>query len=294
MRSLLFVPADSPRKLEKSMSSGADALIIDLEDSVALESKEAARQGALAFLNEARTQRRRPMLIVRVNALDTGLTDADLDAVIPGRPDGILLPKAEGGSSVAHLDAKITVREAISGIEDGTIFIHALTTETAAALFHAGTYGDVSNRLSALTWGAEDLSASLGAETNRRHDGHLTDPYRFARTLCLAGAAAAGVPAIDTVYVDFRDEEGLRREAEEARREGFHGKLAIHPAQVATINDVFSPSPESIAKAQAIVDAFANSPGAGVVALDGVMYDRPHLVRAQALLQRSNAMMTAR
>jgi len=287
MRSLLFVPADSPRKLEKGMASGADALIIDLEDSVALEAKPAAREGALAFLREARTQAGRPVLIVRVNALATGLTDADLDAVVPGRPDGILLPKAEGGASVAHLDAKITVREAIGGLEDGAIFIHALTTETASALFQTGTYGDVSSRLSAMTWGSEDLSASLGAETNRRPDGHLTDPYRLARTLCLAGAAAAGVPAIDTVYVDFRDEAGLRREAEEARREGFQGKLAIHPAQVAIINDVFTPSAESIAKAQALVDAFAAAQGAGVVAIGGVMYDRPHLVRAQALLDRA-------
>jgi len=241
----------------------------------------------LAFLREARTQTDRPALIVRVNALPTGLTDADLDAVVPGRPDGILLPKAEGGASVAHLDAKITVREAISGLEDGAIFIHALTTETASALFQTGTYGDVSSRLSALTWGSEDLSASLGSEANRRPDGHLTDPYRLARTLCLAGAAAAGVPAIDTVYVDFRDEAGLRREAEEARREGFLGKLAIHPAQVAIINDVFTPSAESIAKAQALLDAFAASSGAGVVAINGVMYDRPHLVRAQALLARA-------
>ncbi len=289
MRSLLFVPADSLRKLEKGMTSGADALIVDLEDSVALDRKQAAREGALKFLGEARKQADRPVLIVRVNALDTGLTDADLDAVVPGQPDGILLPKAEGGSSVAHLDAKITVREAISGLADGAIFIHALTTETASALFQAGTYGDVSDRLSALTWGAEDLSASLGAETNRRHDGHLTDPYRFARTLCLAGAAAAGVPALDTVYVDFRDETGLRREAEEARRDGFHGKLAIHPAQVPIINEVFTPTAESLARAQAIVDAFAAAQGAGVVALDGVMYDRPHLVRAQALLGRAKA-----
>lgn len=287
MRSLLFVPADSPRKLEKGMESGADALIIDLEDSVALDRKAAARDGALAFLREARPQAGRPVLIVRVNALDSGLTDADLDAVIPGQPDGILLPKAEGGSSVAHLDAKITVREAISGLPDGATFIHALTTETASALFLTGTYGDVSNRLAALTWGSEDLSASLGSETNRRPDGQLTDPYRFARTLCLAGAAAAGVPALDTVYVDFRDEKGLRREAEEARRDGFLGKLAIHPTQVATINDVFTPSQEVIAKAQALVDAFAASAGAGVVAIDGIMYDRPHLVRAQALLART-------
>jgi citrate lyase subunit beta/citryl-CoA lyase len=288
MRSLLFVPADSPRKLEKGMASGADALIVDLEDSVALDAKPGARESAAAFLREARAQSGRPVLIVRVNALDTGLTDADLDAVVPERPDGILLPKAEGGASVAHLDAKITVREAIAGLDDGAIFIHALTTETASALFQAGTYGDVSARLSALTWGAEDLSAALGAETNRNADGAFTEPFRFARTLCLAGAAAAGVLALDTVYVDFRNEEGLRREAEEARRDGFTGKLAIHPAQVPAINAVFTPSAEAIARAQALIDAFAAAPGAGVVAIGGVMYDRPHLVRAEAMLKRTS------
>ncbi|HEX2215136.1 MAG TPA: CoA ester lyase [Xanthobacteraceae bacterium] len=287
MRSLLFVPADSPRKLEKGMTSGADALIVDLEDSVALEQKPAARQTALAFLREAGAQAERPRLVVRVNALDTGLTDADLDEVVAGKPDGILLPKAEGGSSVVHLDAKLAAREALSGLPDGSISILALTTETAAALFRAGTYGGASARLSALTWGAEDLSAALGAETNRDAAGNFTEPFRFARTLCLAAAAAAGVPAIDTVYVDFRNEDGLRREAEEARRDGFSSKLAIHPAQVSVINAVFTPTPEAVARAQALMDAFAAQPGAGVVAIGGVMYDRPHLVRAEALLERA-------
>lgn len=289
MRSFLFVPADSPRKLEKGMASGADALLIDLEDSVALSAKPGARAGALGFLKETAPLAERPRLFVRVNALDTGLTDADLDAVIPGRPDGILLPKAEGGASVAHLDAKLTAREAVHGLADGATAILALTTETASALFKAGTYADASSRLAGLTWGAEDLSAALGAETNRDAAGRYTDPFRLARTLCLAGAAAAGVPAIDTVYVDFRDDAGFRRDAEEGRRDGFTAKMAIHPAQVPIINEVFTPTAAALAHARSIIDAFAAQPGAGVVAIGGLMFDRPHLLRAEALLKRAGA-----
>jgi citrate lyase subunit beta/citryl-CoA lyase len=289
MRSLLFVPADSPRKLDKGLGSGADALILDLEDSVGPDRKPQAREGALGFLQDYVGETKRPQLIVRVNALDTGLADDDLDVVVRGKPDAILLPKAEGGSSVLHLDAKLTAREAMHGIPDGSIKILALTTETARALFHAGTYGGVSPRLTGLTWGAEDLSAALGAETNRDTQGNFTAPYQFARTLCLAGAAAASVPALDTVYVDFRNEVGLRREAEEARRDGFSGKLAIHPGQVATVNEVFTPDSTAIAHAQEIVDAFAAEPGAGVVGIGGVMFDRPHLARAERVLARAAA-----
>jgi citrate lyase subunit beta/citryl-CoA lyase len=284
MRSLLFVPADSPKKLDKAMTSGADALIVDLEDSVAPNGKARARQSAAAFLTAAGAAKSRPYLLVRVNSLKTGLTDADLDAVVPSRPDAIMLPKAEGGASVVHADAKLAVREATSGLPDGHIKIVALATETATALFLAGTYAGASARLSALTWGAEDLSAELGAETNRDAQGRFLDPYRLARALCLAGAAAAGVPAIDTVYVDFRDAYGFRRECQEARRDGFSGKMAIHPAQVPIINELFTPTPEAIAKAQAIVDVFAANPGAGTVGIGGVMVDQPHLVRAKRLL----------
>lgn len=286
MRSLLFTPGDSPAKLDKGLGSGADALIVDLEDSIAPDRKAAARATTLAFLRSAVTVAPRPRLFVRVNGLQTGMTNDDLEAVVGGKPDGILLPKAEGGTHVVQLDGALTAREAIHGLPAGGLDIIALATETAKALFLAGTYAGASRRLTGLTWGAEDLSAELGAEANRDADGRFLDPYRLARALCLAGAAAAQVQAIDTVYVDFRNAGGLRRECEEARRDGFTGKLAIHPAQVAIINAVFTPSARSIAEAQAIVAAFAAAPGAGVVGIDGKMYDRPHLARAKALLAR--------
>jgi citrate lyase subunit beta / citryl-CoA lyase len=287
MRSLLFVPADSTRKLEKAMSSGADALIVDLEDSIALDGKARAREAAATFLKEAIATSRRPYLMVRVNGLETGLTDADLDAVAAAKPDAIMLPKAEGGTSVIHAEAKLAVREAKNDLPDGHIKILPIATETAAALFVAGTFAGASQRLLGLTWGAEDLSAELGARANRDADGRFLDPYRLARTLCLAAAAAAGVTAIDTVFVDFRNNAGLRRECEEAARDGFTGKMAIHPAQVPIINEVFTPSGEAIAQAQSIVAAFAAAPGAGVVGIGGVMYDRPHLARAKQLLARA-------
>ena len=287
MRSLLFVPADSPKKLDKAMTSGADALIIDLEDSVAFDGKAKARDSAAAFLKSAMPAAPRPYIMVRVNALQTGLTDADLNAIAPVKPDAIMLPKAEGGASIMHADAKLSVREAINGLPDGHIRIFAIATETAASLFVAGTFAGASPRLAGLTWGAEDLSAELGANANRDAEGRFLDPYRLARVLCLAGAAAAQVPALDTVYVDFRDSAGFRRECEDAARDGFVGKMAIHPAQVPIINEVFTPSPEALARAQAVVDAFAADPGAGVVGIGGVMYDRPHLARAERLLARA-------
>jgi citrate lyase subunit beta/citryl-CoA lyase len=286
MRSLLFVPADSAKKLDSAMRSGADALIVDLEDSVAPENKAKARESAAAFLKNATA---RPYKIVRVNSLQTGLTDADLDAVVPAKPDAIMLPKAEGGASVMHADAKLAVREAISGLPDGHIKILPIATETTASLFLAGTFGGASTRLLGLTWGAEDLSVELGAQTNRDARGRFLDPYRLARALCLVGASAAQVPAIDTVYVDFRDNDGFRRECEEALRDGFTGKMAIHPAQVPIINEVFTPSAEAIARAKAVIDAFAANPGAGVVNIGGVMFDQPHLTRAKRLLDRTKA-----
>jgi citrate lyase subunit beta / citryl-CoA lyase len=287
MRSLLFVPADSAKKLDKAMTSGADAVIVDLEDSIAFDGKAGARQSAAAFLKDAMTSPARPYIIVRVNGLQTGLIDADLDAIAPAKPDAIMLPKAEGGASVIHADAKLAVREATAGLSDGHVKILPIATETAAALFVTGSFAGASARLIGLTWGAEDLSAELGAQANRDAHGGFLDPYRLARVLCLAGATAAAVPAIDTVYVDFRDSDGFRRECEEACRDGFVGKMAIHPAQVPIINEVFTPSSDAINRARAVVEAFAASPGAGVVGIGGVMYDRPHLARAQRLLKQA-------
>jgi citrate lyase subunit beta / citryl-CoA lyase len=289
MRSLLFVPADGGSKLDKAIASGADAVIVDLEDSIAPDGKAAARNSAADFVKDAVKAASRPRLLVRVNGFATGLTDADLDVIVPACPDAVMLPKAEGGPGVIHAAAKLSVREAISGLPDGHIKIVAIATETATALFLAGTYRGASTRLEALTWGAEDLSAELGAETNRDGDGRFLDPYRLARALCLAGAAAAHVQAIDTVTVDFRNATALRRESEEARRDGFTGKMAIHPAQVPVINEVFTPAPEAVSRARAVVAAFAANPGKGTVGIDGVMYDRPHLERARQLLARAAA-----
>jgi citrate lyase subunit beta/citryl-CoA lyase len=284
MRSLLFVPADGGKKLDKAMASGAHAVIIDLEDSVTTDRKPEARKLALAFLKEAGKAKQRPRLFVRVNGLETGMIDDDLDAVVPGAPDGILFPKAEGGPTVTHVDAKLTAREAIADLAEGHVKILAQNVESAAGFFAAGSYRGSSKRLIGVTWGPEDLSAELGAEANRDSTGRLTEPYRLARSVCLFSAAAAKTPAIETVFVDFRNEEGLRKDTEDAKRDGFVGRLAIHPAQVPIINAVFEPSPEQIAHAKKVVAAFAAQPGAGAVGIDGKMFDRPHLVRAQALL----------
>jgi len=289
MRSLLFVPADDAKKLDKAMACGADALIVDLEDSIPARGKAQARMRAAAFIGEAGKAAHRPRLLVRINGFATGLADADLDAVVPARPDAIMLPKAEGGPDVVRADAKLSAREAIAGLPDGSIRIVAIATETATALFLAGTYGGASARLEGLTWGAEDLSAELGAEANRDGDGRFLDPYRLARALCLAGAAAARVQAIDTVAVDFRNAAALRQESEEARRDGFTGKMAIHPAQVPVINEVFTPSAAAVAEARAVIAAFEANPDRGTVGIDGVMYDRPHLERARQLLARATA-----
>jgi len=289
MRSLLFVPADDAKKLDKAMACGADALIVDLEDSIPAQGKAQARMRAAAFIGEAGKVAQRPRLLVRINGFATVFADADLDAVVPARPDAIMLPKAEGGPDVVRADAKLSAREAIAGLPDGSIRIVAIATETATALFLAGTYGGASARLEGLTWGAEDLSAELGAETNRDGEGRFLDPYRLARALCLAGAAAARVQAIDTVAVDFRNAAALRQESEEARRDGFTGKMAIHPAQVPIINEVFTPSAAALAEARTVIAAFEANPDRGTVGIDGVMYDRPHLERARQLLARATA-----
>jgi citrate lyase subunit beta/citryl-CoA lyase len=286
MRSLLFVPGDSARKLEKALGSGADALIIDLEDSVAPGAKDEARRVTAGFLEGAKGATERPRLYVRVNALDTGLTDLDLDAVMPAGPDGVVMPKTVGGPDVTHLGAKLAVREAEYGLGDGVTRILAIATENARGVFALGTLAGASHRLMGVAWGGEDLSADLGAETNRREDGAYADPYRLARSLTLLSAAAAEADAVDSVYTNFRDMEGLAAECREARRDGFVAKMAIHPAQVPIINEAFAPSPEEIAKARTIVEAFRANPDLGVVAIDGQMIDMPHLKRAERLLRR--------
>lgn len=287
MRSLLFVPGDSEKKLAKALSCGADVLLVDLEDSVAPGNKPKAREIAHGFLAQASAKPPPPLLYVRVNSLDSADIDLDLGAVMGMAPDGILLPKCSRGPDVQHLGAKLAVHEALNDLPAGSTRILALVTETAASLFGMGTYAGASPRLAGLAWGAEDLSASLGAETNRDGAGALTAPYVLARTLTLLAAAAADVPAIDGIHANFRDLDGLRRDCEFARRDGFSGKLAIHPAQVEIINAAFTPSAEAIERAEAVVAAFAADPEAGVVSLDGEMLDRPHLLRAERLLARA-------
>jgi len=282
MRSLLFVPGDDARKLEKAAAAPAGALIVDLEDSVAATRKAAARETAAAFLREASGSA--PRLYLRINDLDSGLAEDDLAATLAPGLAGVMLPKCCGGADVARLDAMLKIGEARHGLPDGGLAILVVATETAASLFAMGSFAGSSPRLEGLSWGAEDLSADLGAETNRDEAGRFTDPYRLARMLTLLGAAAAGVLAIDAVFTNFRDPDGLRAEARAARRDGFLAKLAIHPAQLAVINEVFAPDEGALAEARAVVAAFEAAPDAGTVGLDGRMIDRPHLLRARRLL----------
>jgi citrate lyase subunit beta / citryl-CoA lyase len=284
MRSLLFVPGDDEKKLAKGLLSGADVLLLDLEDSVALSRKAAARDITSNFIAQSKNNAARPLLYVRVNAHSSGMTVDDIDAVMRCGPDGIILPKSESGDDVALLSARLAVREAENGLGNGQTQILAIATETARSLFHMGSYNGISQRLNGLTWGAEDLSADLGAETNRLTSGHYTDPYRLARSMCLFAASAAEVAAIDTVYTNFQDLDGLRVETEAARRDGFSGKLAIHPAQISIINEVFTPTADAIARANKIIDYFKANPDAGVVGIDGEMIDRPHVRRAERIL----------
>ena len=289
MRSLLFVPGDDPRKISKALSGDADALIFDLEDSVSPARKAAAREISAAAVSAARQAGTAKRIILRINALATGLADADLDAVMPARPDIIMLPKCATGADVQQLSVKLAVAEAQHGLPDGATKIIPIATETAGALFGLGTYRGVSQRLAGLTWGAEDLSADLGAVTNRDAAGQYTGPYRLARDLTLAGASHAEVMPIDTIYANFRDAAGFEAECRDAMRDGFTAKMAIHPAQVAVINQVFTPSPEAVARARKIIDAFAADPSAGVIGIDGEMIDRPHVRRAERLLARAKA-----
>jgi citrate lyase subunit beta / citryl-CoA lyase len=284
MRSLLFVPGDSDRKLAKALGSAADILLLDLEDSVALARKEAARVKTRDFLKSRPAGRQ---AYVRINPLTTTLALPDLEAVMAGRPDGIMLPKAAGGDEVRTLDRELTRLEEKLSLASGNTAILPIATETARAMFALGSYGGSSTRLAGLMWGAEDLAADIGALANRRADTTYEAPFALARSMCLFAAAAAGVPAVDTVYADFRDQAGFERECVDGVRLGFSAKAAIHPDQVDIINRVFTPSPEAVAHAQRIVAAFAAAPEAGVVSLDGQMVDRPHLIAARRVLARA-------
>jgi citrate lyase subunit beta / citryl-CoA lyase len=287
MRSLLFVPADSEKKIAKALSVGADCLILDLEDSVAPARKSAARPLAAAFVAETRKLAKRPKLYVRINALDTAEWEADLAAVLPARPDGIMHPKPRSAEDVAHLAIALDHAEAKIGITPGATRIIAITTEVPMAVLTMPSYLDASARLEALTWGAEDLSALVGSSATREPGGGWTSPYKLARDLCLFTALAAGRQPIDTVYVDFRDTTGLAEEARIAARDGFTGKMAIHPDQVATINAAFTPTAAETAWAHEIIALFRDNPGAGALSLRGQMIDRPHAVRADRILTRA-------
>jgi len=288
MRSLLFVPGDSERKMSKSTGSGADALILDLEDSVAQSRKAEARDMVAAFLTSTKRGAGTPRLIVRVNALDTGLTDADLAAIVQARPDAILLPKANSGADIQDLSTRVAVHEAEAGLKEGHIRIHALMTETAAGMLAAASFASKSKRLTALTWGAEDLAADIGASSNKDGNGVYTDVFRLARSLTILAAANSRVEAIDTVFTDFRDSEGLDAECRAAVRDGFSGKMAIHPDQVAVINAAFTPPPADVERAVRILALFAAAgPEAGVLSLDGKMIDRPHLRQAERIARRA-------
>jgi citrate lyase subunit beta/citryl-CoA lyase len=272
-RSWLFVPADSEKKIAKALDSDADAVIFDLEDSVAPAQKAAAR----TILKHLAERSDGPEWWVRINPLGSGHHKDDLELFRKADFHGIVLPKAESGEDVTALAHRT-----------GNIPIHAIVTETAASLFGLLSYRDPSLPLAAMSWGAEDLSAALGAASKYDADGSLSFTYRLARSLCLAGAVAAGVQPVDGVFADFKNDKGLRAEAEAARREGFTGKLAIHPAQVPIINAAFTPSPDELKLAKAIVAAFEADPKAGVLSVGGKMVDRPHLVQARRVLERAN------
>jgi citrate lyase subunit beta / citryl-CoA lyase len=281
MRSLLFVPGDRPERYGKAVASGADAVILDLEDAVAPGAKSQARADVAAFLRDgARTV----PAWVRINPITTYDALVDLVAVAPARPDGIVLPKARSGGDLARLDHWLELVEVQCGWPRGSIRVIALVTETAQALLDGASFAQPPARVLGYSWGAEDLAAEIGASANRDEDGEFEHTFRVARASCLLMAAAAGVAAIDTTDVEFRDAAAVTRRARAARRDGFVGKLAIHPAQVAPIHAAFSPTAAEIEWAQRVVAALAGNAGQGAVALDGRMIDRPHLKQAERIL----------
>jgi citrate lyase subunit beta/citryl-CoA lyase len=280
-RSWLFAPGDSERKMEKATASAADIVIFDLEDAVTDAQKPKARSMVCAFLAAGEKQRAR--LWVRINPIQGPHALGDLAAIMPTRPGGIMLPKPRGRADAELLDHYLTAFEAAAGITPGVTKVMLLVTETPESMLATGSYAGVP-RVAAMSWGAEDLATALGAVDNRSDTGGYEFTYELARSLCLVGAAAAGVPAIETIHGDFKDEPGLRKRATSVRRAGYRGMLAIHPAQIDVINETFTPSAQELASAQEIVDLFAANPGVGAIGHKGAMLDRPHLARAQAVL----------
>lgn len=290
IRSFLFIPGDSEKKLGKVDGVAADAFIFDLEDAVAVARKPVARKMVPAFIKDRPKGARKSQFWVRVNPLDTPWTLEDLAAIVPASPDGIMLPKVNGPQDVAQVSHYLSALEAASGVERGSIKILPVATETAVSPFHLGDYATAKlERLYGLTWGAEDLSSAIGASGNTDASGEWTHTYKMVRSLSLLGAHAAGGEAVDTLYVDFRDPDGLRASCKAARAEGFSGRVAIHPAQVDIINESFSPSPEEVDFARRVVDLFAANPDSGTLGLDGKMLDIPHLKQAQRTLAMHEA-----
>ena len=285
IRSWLFVPGDSERKQAKGRENPADALILDLEDSVAQDRQQVARDQVRAFL-QAHPDRSRQQLWVRINPLDTDASLPDLAAVMPGAPDGICLPKPYSAADIDTLSKYLDALEAREGLPRGSTKILSVATETAASLLTFHTYlNNPSPRLVAMTWGGEDLAAALGASDNRHPvTGDYDDPYLMAKSLCLAAARAIGAQPVGVVYVDYRNLDGLAAECQRDRRAGFIGKIAIHPDQAAVINRAFTPSDAEIAHARRVVDVFERNPGVGTAGLDGKMLDMPHLKQARNLL----------
>ncbi|GGB91969.1 CoA ester lyase [Novosphingobium endophyticum] len=286
-RSWLFAPGDSEKKMTKAMEGEADIVLIDLEDAVAPDNKASARPMVHDFIKAHPEQRHR--LWVRINPFDGPYALADLAAIVPARPGGIMLPKVYGRAEVEKLDHCLSVLEVANGVEEGSTPVIVLITETAEAMFHTGDYKGAP-RVVALTWGAEDLADSVGASSNKNDDGSYSFTYELARSLTVLGAAAAGVTAIETISADFRDLDALKARAERVRRDGFRGMMAIHPAQVPVINAAFTPTEEEIAEAQEIVDLFAANPGVGAIGWKGGMLDRPYLARAERLLRQAGTL----
>ena len=289
MRSLLFTPGDSERMLAKAPSCGADVILIDLEDAVVSDAKPGARGMVVAFLLEQRASTGVAPIYVRINDLETEWAEDDLAAIIPAGPAGIMLPKARSYGDVERLTAMLDTLEKDAELKPGQTSIIVIAPEIPEALLNMASFQKCGPRVSGISWGSEDLATGLGARSSRDDENRYRTPIELARTLCLCAGSAAGIHALDTVYVDFRDLDGLRHDAERAAADGFSGKFAIHPGQVPVINAAFTPSHDELARARAVVAAFEANPGAGAINLDGVMTDLPHLVHAQKILQRAKA-----